>query len=106
MISISTIVKFTALGLLSLTNTHPGEEEYGLIPHHAKREFLSRLLRSLDSCAKRLGRRGIYKTAEARRKTFAEEHSKRSFETRVRESEHENCSSAAPAPRHLDPDEF
>ncbi|XTI90716.1 putative extracellular dioxygenase [Cenococcum geophilum] len=80
MVSISTIVKFTALGLLSLTNAHPGEEEHSLIPHHAKREFLSRSRRSLDSCAEHLERRGIYKAAEARRKAFAEKHSKRSFE--------------------------
>ena len=80
MVSISAIVKFAALGLLSLTNAHPGEEEYSLIPHHAKREFLSRSRRSLDSCAEHLGRRGIYKAAEARRKAFAEKHSKRSFE--------------------------
>jgi hypothetical protein len=87
MVSISAIVKFAALGLLSLTNAHPGEEEYSLIPHHAKREFLSRSRRSLDSCTEHLGRRGIYKAAEARRKAFAEKHSKRSFEnsgTRIR----------------------
>jgi len=80
MVSISAIVKFTALGLLSLTNAYPGEEEHSLIPHYAKREFLSRSRRSLDSCAEHLERRGIYKAAESRRKAFAEKHSKRSPE--------------------------
>ncbi|OCL04410.1 aromatic compound dioxygenase [Glonium stellatum] len=80
MISVSTIAKLAVLGLLSLTNAHPSEEEHSSAPRHAKREFLFRTQRSLDSCAEHLEQRGIHKAAEARRKAFAEKHSKRSSE--------------------------
>ncbi|KAJ4303581.1 hypothetical protein N0V90_002480 [Kalmusia sp. IMI 367209] len=88
MVGITSSAKFAILGLAAFVAAHPGHHEE--VGNLAKRDFLARSRRSLDSCADHLDRRGTLKAAAMHRRAIVAEvqkkHQARKFQERDTDS--------------------